>query len=240
MAYVLATRWSFSRAPLILQQWNPKMRLGDMKPEKVVVWVRFGLMEMEFWSTKILSKLASYIGVPQQSDLLTVTQGRLGFARVLVEVEVNGDLPESVPLISTRYGNSLIPVTYEWYPVQCPNYSRWGHRVNDCPKLASPVMVQNVQEEGLEVIEKAEEVNVVEKGEEGDVIAGCDESSVVRKGAVDHRKAVTDSQGTGALTDRQKSGINTDHMRRGSVIATAQKCWGTHFWVFNYNITPID
>lgn len=26
----------------------------------------------------------------------------------------------------------------------------------------------------------------------------------------------------------------------GGVIATAQKCWGTHFWVFNYNITPID
>lgn len=137
MAFVMANRWSFSRAPLILQQWNPRMKLRSIKPERVVVWVRIGLLELEFWSTKILSKLASYIGTPMQSDLLIVTQGRLGFARVLVEVKVNAELPESVPFKTSR-GNSSLPVTYEWYPAQYPNCSRWGHKVSLYPKIVAP------------------------------------------------------------------------------------------------------
>lgn len=44
MAYVMANRWSFNRAPLILQKWHPSMRLDALKLEKVAVWVRFGCL----------------------------------------------------------------------------------------------------------------------------------------------------------------------------------------------------
>lgn len=69
MNYMMGTRWSFSRPPLMLQKWHPNMRLESLKPEKVAVWVRFSCMRMQYWSTEILSKLASYVGKPLKANL---------------------------------------------------------------------------------------------------------------------------------------------------------------------------
>lgn len=83
MSYVLSNKWSFSRAPFIIQQWHPQMDLKKITPEKVAVWVRLGITDLQFWDTTILSKLASFIGIPLPADFLTATLSRIGFARVL-------------------------------------------------------------------------------------------------------------------------------------------------------------
>lgn len=78
---------------------------------------------MQYWSTKILSKLESYVGVPLQTNSLTATVGRMGFARFLIEVNVNSRLLDSV-LITTMNETDYVFVTYEWYPARCPRFSK--------------------------------------------------------------------------------------------------------------------
>lgn len=165
MEHMMATRWSFSKAPFIVQKWNPKMKLGNLKPDKVAIWVRFSCLELQYWSTKILSKMASYIGIPLQADLLTVVQGRLGFARVLIEIGVNAELPDTVPMI-TEFGNHSIPVVYEWYPAQCSKCTKWGHKEYLCPQVGGGVQKdrpeeKSVEVEGMEKVKQSEEVENV-------------------------------------------------------------------------------
>lgn len=52
-----------------------------------------------------------------QADTLTDTIGKMGFARVLIEVNVNSTLPDLVP-ITLEHGVDSVTVTYEWYPAQ--------------------------------------------------------------------------------------------------------------------------
>lgn len=93
----------------------------------------------------------------------TATQGRLGFARVLVEVQVNGDLPDVVPLNSSRYGKCSIPVTYEWCPTQCSKFSRWGHQEYLCPKAAPQEVEVTTQVEKKENSDKGGKSSIVKE-----------------------------------------------------------------------------
>lgn len=73
------------------------------------------------------------MGTPLKADLLTATIGRMSFARVLIEVDVNSNIPDFVPIKGYLEKDS-VAVTYEWYPAQCPKCSKWGHKESLCPK----------------------------------------------------------------------------------------------------------
>lgn len=88
-------------------------------------------LQLQYWSPWIFGKLASYIGVPLIADQPTTGLERLGFARVMVEVPINKELPKLVPIKSPS-GNTMVPVFYEWTPTQCENCKGWGHHADQC------------------------------------------------------------------------------------------------------------
>ncbi|KAL9347261.1 hypothetical protein Peur_058627 [Populus x canadensis] len=69
--------------------WNEEM-------SRVPVWVRFPNLPICCWSPSCLSKIASVLGKPIQSDHMTFTLSRMSYARVLVEIDLREDLQHSV------------------------------------------------------------------------------------------------------------------------------------------------
>lgn len=131
MNAVLERRWTFFGFPMILRPWTPDLDLNKPDFSRIPVWVRFPDLSLEYWTPEILGKLASYLGRPIATDSLTAARQRLGYARVLVDVEIFDTLPESVPL-ETSFGKARQPVSFEWLPVQCSRCKRYGHQKIHC------------------------------------------------------------------------------------------------------------
>ncbi|KAJ6874230.1 hypothetical protein NC651_032910 [Populus alba x Populus x berolinensis] len=70
---------------------------------RVPVWVRFPNLPLCYWSPSCLSpsclsKIASVLGKPIQSDHMTSTLSRLSYAHVLVEIDLREDLQHFVEI----------------------------------------------------------------------------------------------------------------------------------------------
>ncbi|KAJ6881011.1 hypothetical protein NC652_034124 [Populus alba x Populus x berolinensis] len=100
----------------------------------VPVWVKFLNLPIQCWSLKCLSKIASVLGKPVQSDMLTHTMSRLSYARVLVEVNLLSDLPYSIDVNLSNDSLLKQQVIYETLPRFCKQCRILGHLTSTCPK----------------------------------------------------------------------------------------------------------
>jgi hypothetical protein len=84
-----------------------------------------------------LSKIASVLGKPIQSDHMTSSLARLSYARVLVEIDLREALQHSV-VVSLPDGSPLHQqVVYEALPKFCNFCNVLGHNRILCPKVAA-------------------------------------------------------------------------------------------------------
>jgi hypothetical protein len=79
--------------PLILKPMPKYFDFSTEDMTKVPVWVKFPNLLLKCWSVQGLSKIASVLGKPLQSDKLTATIEQLSFSRVLIELDLLDDLP---------------------------------------------------------------------------------------------------------------------------------------------------
>ncbi|KAJ6926605.1 hypothetical protein NC651_010884 [Populus alba x Populus x berolinensis] len=100
----------------------------------VLVWVKFPNLPLQCWSFKCLSKIASVLGKPVQSDMLTHTMFRLSYARVLVKVNLLSDLPYSIDINLPNDSLLKQQVIYETLPRFCKHCRTLGHLTSTCPK----------------------------------------------------------------------------------------------------------
>ena len=98
------------------------------------IWVRFLHLPQEYWGKQTLSEIASGLGTPLAIDEATQNR-RFGlFARVLIDVNMNDQMFESV--IVEREGHALtIMVQYEKYPPFCSHCKAIGHSIQACSKM---------------------------------------------------------------------------------------------------------
>nr|GEY62002.1 hypothetical protein [Tanacetum cinerariifolium]GEY82923.1 hypothetical protein [Tanacetum cinerariifolium] len=78
--------------PLIMQKWSPEIDFEKTEPDKIPLWVKMYNIPLEAWTSKGISTLASGLGKPLIMDDMTAKmcqfgKGRIGYARVLVEVD---------------------------------------------------------------------------------------------------------------------------------------------------------
>ncbi|KAJ6865060.1 hypothetical protein NC651_035579 [Populus alba x Populus x berolinensis] len=100
----------------------------------IPVWVKFPNLPLQCWSLKCLSKIASVLGKPVQSDILTHTISRLSYARVLVEVNLLSDLPYSIDINLPNDSLLKQQVIYETLPRFCKHCRTLDHLTSTCPK----------------------------------------------------------------------------------------------------------
>jgi len=131
--------------PLILRAMLEYFDLSSSEMHIVPVSVKFLNLPLKCWSLKCLSKIASVLGKPVQSDMLTSSMSRLSYARVLVEVNLLFDLPYSIKV--TLPNGSLLhqQVVYETLSRFCKHCRTLGHLTSTCTK-SPPPLVPNKQQ----------------------------------------------------------------------------------------------
>ena len=139
--------------PLILRSMSEYFDFSTSEMTQVPVWIKFPNLPLKCWTPRCLSKLASVLGKPIQSDKLIATKERVSYARVLVEVDLLADLRSSIN-VTLPNGNTLIQrVIYETLPKFCKHCKVLGHSTRVCSK----------GKEEARIVEKAGSASVAPK-----------------------------------------------------------------------------
>jgi len=123
--------------PLILQVMPDFFDFSPPDLTKMPIWVRFLNLPIRCWTPLCLSKLASVIGKPLHCDEPTYTKSKLSYARVLIEDDLLGTLPDLVS-VQLPNGSSLgQQVLYESLPRFCKNCASTRHSTSSCKDSSS-------------------------------------------------------------------------------------------------------
>ncbi|GKA06590.1 RNA-directed DNA polymerase, eukaryota, reverse transcriptase zinc-binding domain protein [Tanacetum coccineum] len=111
-------------------------------PCKVPVWIRLYNVPLEAWSIKGISAISSRLGRPIMMDQMTSNMckegsERLGYARVLVEVDAGKEYLEKneinyVDAMKKVKLTKWVKVEYSWKPDRCKHCKVFGHTINYC------------------------------------------------------------------------------------------------------------
>lgn len=125
----------FFGKPTITKIWSPNFNLHEEVLKSVPLWVKLPNLPLNCWSKKCLSRITSVIGEPVCADECTTRQLRISFARVLVDIDVTKELPNSIRIVDPNGNQFDQVVIYEWIPPFCKTCNRVGH---DCSKPPPP------------------------------------------------------------------------------------------------------
>ncbi|CAN1836287.1 hypothetical protein LINPERHAP1_LOCUS34715 [Linum perenne] len=114
--------WIILDRYLIVHQWDQNFRVSDELPNKLVAWIRFPHLPIQFYHGQILSSLGNLIGRTVKIDFMTQRTDRGKFARIAVEIDLNMPLPLVIEL-----DGCLQLVEYENIPTLCFGCVRVGH-----------------------------------------------------------------------------------------------------------------
>jgi hypothetical protein len=90
--------------------------------------------------------VASGVGKPLCADSVTEEQIRLGFARVLAEVDIDSVFPKEVEVIGVD-GGRVVGIEYPWLPVKCKKCRSFGHLSHSCTKVEKQVWIPKKTEQ---------------------------------------------------------------------------------------------
>nr|GEX10277.1 zinc knuckle CX2CX4HX4C [Tanacetum cinerariifolium] len=88
------------------------MEIDNTQPDKLPLWVRFCNPPLEALTVKGISALASRIGKPLIMDARTTSMcnqsvGKIGYARVLIEISANKGLPDKIDISCPKRSNVM-------------------------------------------------------------------------------------------------------------------------------------
>lgn len=182
---VLGRDWSFyHKSSIALRDWNPDMDIDSMAFNTRRMWIQLPKLNYRFWSRKNLSKLASYIGVPIVMDRLTTSSSRLSFARILVEVSVDAELPDFIPVTHLDGFESQQALIYEHTLPKSSRCGFIGHSINECRKKDKPIQQEKpivpaiVETKTMQV---ASQIDVTSAGEKTESMAPGPLGKVIEK-----------------------------------------------------------
>ena len=84
--------------PLLLKTMPQNFRFQNEGICCFPVWIQIRNLPMEYWNPRILGKICTRICKPIHMDKLTTYKERVSFARCLVEIDMEKDLPQAVKL----------------------------------------------------------------------------------------------------------------------------------------------
>jgi hypothetical protein len=88
-----------------------------------------------------LSYVASGVGKPLCVDFITEEQIKLGFARVLVEMDIDSIFPKEVEVIGVDGGRVVVGIEYPWLHVKCKKSWSFGHLSHSCTEVEKKVWI---------------------------------------------------------------------------------------------------
>ena len=91
------------------------------------IWIHLPELDIKYWGMHNLSKLGTILGIPLKTDKYTKDKSMLGYARLLVEMQSEGQFIEYIEIANEK--NVLIrqKVVYEWMPFKCTHCKMFEH-----------------------------------------------------------------------------------------------------------------
>ncbi|GKB39980.1 zinc knuckle CX2CX4HX4C containing protein [Tanacetum coccineum] len=118
--------------------------LDKRGPTHIPIWVRMCNIPLETWTKSDISALASRLGKPLVMYTITAEickkgVGRVKYARVLVEVPANKNVPEEIEVVykdkdRVELCRKKITVKFDWIPLRCSKCCVFGHDLSSCGK----------------------------------------------------------------------------------------------------------
>ena len=91
-------------------------------------------LDIKYWGIESLSKIGSILGIPLKTDKFTKDKQVIRYARLLVEMQIDGPFPEYIDFFNEDGILIRQQVTYEWIPKKCAHCTMLGHSEDVCKK----------------------------------------------------------------------------------------------------------
>ncbi|XP_070055462.1 uncharacterized protein [Nicotiana tomentosiformis] len=145
--------YTYCNRPMILKQRVPNFQMSKEVTRTVPIWVIFPGLPIQFWTKENLGRIASYLGKPICSDKLTAERDRISYARMLIEMDIFQELPNTLLIEESESKYREQALDYEWKPSFCEGCFQIGQHANNCEKVLS-VMQQKQTNEHKDSMEK--------------------------------------------------------------------------------------
>ncbi|XP_019168107.1 PREDICTED: uncharacterized protein LOC109163847 [Ipomoea nil] len=123
---------------LVTQEWRPNFDPRINKMDKLLAWLRFPSLPIEYFDDDFLKKIGKVIGRPVKIDLTTGMASKGKFARVCVQLDITKPLLSNFVINGTEW-----PKEYEGIHQICFKCSIYGHRMETCG-LSVPIPAASV------------------------------------------------------------------------------------------------
>jgi hypothetical protein len=154
--------WHVVNKPLILRKWIPGMQVLKLTLKSIPIWIKLMHLPLEYWTHTCLSHVASGVGKPLYVDSVTEEQKQLGYARVLVEIDVESECPKEIEICKTNGDLITIGVEYPWLPPKCSLCGGFGHAIYACSKKETKKWVPENIGKGANMKQRFEAAQKVE------------------------------------------------------------------------------
>ncbi|KAJ9539067.1 hypothetical protein OSB04_031800 [Centaurea solstitialis] len=142
--------WLFNGMPIFIQKWQPGLCFDKPELNFVPLWVNIYGLPLDVWDYEIISRIASVVGEPVSVDRYTDEMcvnksGRANFARVLVNVSADYELPSDIDAIILGKLRKF-KTEFLWKPKRCSHCKVFGHDFDMCvirPRTADEVKKVN-------------------------------------------------------------------------------------------------
>ncbi|KAL2899445.1 hypothetical protein RDABS01_024527 [Bienertia sinuspersici] len=92
----------FYYKPLIMKKRDPDMDLHKENVKTIPIWIRLPNLELKYWGSNCLHKLGDSIGTTLKVDHITLNKERLNYARILIEVGLEEELPDHICFVNQK------------------------------------------------------------------------------------------------------------------------------------------
>ena len=124
----------FDSKPMMVKGWNPNMDLQTEAIRSLPLWVQLPSLDIKYWGVESLSKLGSLLGIPIKTDRFTKDKQAIRYARLLVEMPIDGPFPGHIDFFNEEGVLMRQQVSYEWVPTKCNHCNMLGHTEDVCKK----------------------------------------------------------------------------------------------------------
>ena len=121
-------------APFIVKLWNTEMEIYTEEIASLPIWVQLPSLDIKYWGNASLSKIGNVLGIPLKTDKYTRDKSMLKYARVLIDIPLNGGFPDHIDFANDKGVMVRQAVAYEWQPIKCSHCSMFSHVVDQCRK----------------------------------------------------------------------------------------------------------
>jgi len=115
-----------------MQPWMMNFVLERETFTSVPVWVRLYSLPLDYWQLESLSAIGNKLGHFVRAFEATRKGQYTSFARLCVEMDLSGALPDEV-ILEVLDEEWVQTVNYEHIPFRCHKFHEHGHLFRDCP-----------------------------------------------------------------------------------------------------------